>query len=139
MGFQGKFTKTTIVDPQATDLVIPSGTASKRPEVPKVGAFRLNTTNAKMEFFDGTSFKTISNSGFVGVTVDSFTGDNSTKTFTLSISPNSVTGVLVFVGQVYQKPTTHYTVSSNNITFDEAVPVGEPINVIHGFDSTTAS
>jgi|TARA_B100000287_G_C20567226_1_gene755052 hypothetical protein len=137
MGSQGRFTKTERMNPQADDVVIPSGVAAKRPGVPQVGSFRLNTTNAKMEFFNGTEYKTLSNAGFVGVTVDSFTGDNSTTTFTMSVTPNAVTGILVFVGQVYQKPTTHYTVSSNNITFDEAVPVGEPINVIHGFDSTS--
>ncbi len=137
MGFQGKFVKSAIVNPQASDIVIPSGVAAKRPGVPQVGSFRLNTTTAKMEFFNGTEFKTLSNAGFVGVTVDSFTGDNSTTTFTLSVTPNAATGILVFVGQVYQKPATHYTVSSNNITFDEAVPVGEPVNVIHGFDSNS--
>ena len=137
MGFQGKFVKSAIVNPRASDIVIPSGVAAKRPGVPQVGSFRLNTTTAKMEFFNGTEFKTLSNAGFVGVTVDSFTGDNSTTTFTMSVTPNAVTGILVFVGQVYQKPATHYTVSSNNITFDEAVPVGEPVNVIHGFDSTS--
>ena len=137
MGFQGKFVKSAIVNPQASDIVIPSGVAAKRPGVPQVGSFRLNTTTAKMEFFNGTEFKTISNAGFVGVTVDSFTGDNSTTTFSLSVTPNDAKGILVFVGQVYQKPATHYTISSNNITFDEAVPVGEPINVIHGFDSTS--
>jgi len=137
MGFQGKFVKSVIVNPQASDIVIPSGVAAKRPGVPQVGSFRLNTTTAKMEFFNGTEFKTLSNAGFVGVTVDSFTGDNSTTTFTLSVTPNAATGILVFVGQVYQKPATHYTVSSNNITFDEAVPVGEPVNVIHGFDSNS--
>tara|TARA_B100001057_G_C22683739_1_gene884836 strand:+ start:397 stop:813 length:417 start_codon:yes stop_codon:yes gene_type:complete len=137
MGFQGKFVKTVVTNQQASDIVIPSGTSAQRPGVPQVGAFRLNTSNAKMEFFNGTEFKTISNAGFVGVTVDSFTGDNSTTTFSMSVTPNDAKGILVFVGQVYQKPATHYTISSNNITFDEAVPVGEPINVIHGFDSTS--
>ena len=108
MGFQGKFVKSAIVNPQASDIVIPSGVAAKRPGVPQVGSFRLNTTTAKMEFFNGTEFKTLSNAGFVGVTVDSFTGDNSTTTFTLSVTPNAATGILVFVGQVYQKPATHY-------------------------------
>ena len=135
MGSQGRFIKTERVNAQAEDVVIPSGVAASRPGVPSLGSFRLNTTTAQMEFFNGTEYKTLSNAGFVGVTVDSFTGDNSTTTFTMSETPNAATGILVFVGQVYQKPTTHYTVSSNNITFDEAVPVGEPINVIHGFDS----
>lgn len=88
MGFQGKFVKTVVTNQQASDIVIPSGTSAQRPGVPQVGAFRLNTSNAKMEFFNGTEFKTISNAGFVGVTVDSFTGDNSTTTFSLSVTPN---------------------------------------------------
>ena len=48
MGSQGRFTKTERLNPQADDVVIPSGVAAISPGVPQVGSFRLNTTNAKM-------------------------------------------------------------------------------------------
>jgi len=39
---------------------------------------------------------------------------------------------MVFVGSIYQDPTTAYTVNGGfDITFTSAPPSGEPISVIH--------
>jgi len=39
---------------------------------------------------------------------------------------------MVFVGSIYQDPTTAYTVDGGfDITFSSAPPQGEPISVIH--------
>lgn len=138
MSGQGRFTKSSVVNNQAQDVVVPSGPSADRPEVPQAGSFRLNTTTSEMEFFDGSQYQSLSTAGFASITVDTFTGDNSTTTFTMTVTPNSAQGILVFIGNVYQTPTTHYTVSAADITFDEAPPSGETINVLHGFDSNSS-
>lgn len=66
-------------------------------------------------------------------TVDSFTGDGNTQTFTLSLpKPLSERGLLVVVNGVVQKPVFSYTLDTNsNIFFDEAPDLNAIITVTH--------
>ena len=66
-------------------------------------------------------------------TVDNFTGDGNTQTFTLSLpKPLSERGLLVVVNGVVQKPVFSYTLDSNSdIFFDEAPDVDAIITVTH--------
>jgi hypothetical protein len=70
--------------------------------------------------------------GGITYTVDSFTGDGSTTVFTMSEQESNAQYITVFVGSIYQQPTTTYTVNGGyDITFTSAPPDGVPINVIH--------
>ena len=60
--------------------------------------------------------------------IDSFTGDGSDTTFTLSITPVNENNTLVYVGGVYQQKST-YSVSGTTLTFSTAPPSGASIEV----------
>jgi hypothetical protein len=84
-----------------------------------------------VEFFNGTEFVAL-NSGDVEYTVDNFVGDGSTTEFTMTVAESSATQIMVFVGSIYQEPTTAYTVNGSvTLTFTSAPPNTVPINVIH--------
>jgi len=120
-------------------LILPVGTAAQRPVTPEVGATRFNTTSGSLEVYNGLVWDTMALSGMVDVYVDSFTGDGSTTVFgSLTNQVDNATDILVFIGGVYQIPTTNYTVDgSYDITFVTAPPDGVSINVIQNFNSTT--
>jgi hypothetical protein len=73
-------------------------------------------------------------------TVDKFTGDGTTKTFTLTDTPYSANSILVIVDGITQTAGVNYTVSGTTLSFDVA-PTAAPdntsnITVIHmGFSS----
>ena len=69
---------------------------------------------------------------FSGFTTDSFTGDNSATTFTLSKAPFSDDGLIVVINNVIQKPTTNFTVSGTTLTIvGSAVATGDVIYATH--------
>jgi hypothetical protein len=69
---------------------------------------------------------------FQGFTTDSFTGDGSATTFTLSKAPFSENGLIVVINNVIQKPTTNFTVSGTTLTIvGTAVASGDVIYATH--------
>ena len=69
---------------------------------------------------------------FQGFTTDSFTGDGSATTFTLSKEPFSEDTLIVVINNVIQKPTTNFTVSGTTLTIvGTAVADGDVIYAIH--------
>ena len=118
--------------------VVPGGPTATRPASPAFGLFRFNSSTNFMEYFDGTVYKTLANTGEANITVDSFTGDNSTLTFTLGTTVSAADQVIVFVSNIYQQPTGVYTITGSgaDITFSAAPLASEPINVIHGLGNT---
>jgi len=115
----------------------PSGGAADRPSDPDTGDLRFNTDDGALEVYDGTQFQTLSTTGVVTVTQDSFTGDGSTVAFTMSTSVTSdqTQRIVVAVGNVYQNPASAYTLSGTTITFTSPPGDSETITVIHGYDS----
>ena len=77
----GTFLKNRVLPSGQNAVIIPGGTTAERPSAPVFGAFRYNTSTTSMEYFNGTIYKQIANTGEANITVDSFTGDNSTLTF----------------------------------------------------------
>lgn len=134
----GYFVKNRTVPTADSSIIIPTGGTDVRPAAPKAGSLRFNTDVGGLEFFNGSTFQTVAAAGTATITVDSFTGDGSTLTFAMSETADTDTEVLVFVGSVYQAPTTVYSItgSGSDITFTEAVPDGMAINVVHGFATT---
>ena len=138
----GYFVKNRKFVSGSTSMVVPAGDSADRPSAPVFGSFRYNTELGTLEFFNGTVFKPVGIAGEVDIVVDSFVGDGSTLTFTMSVEATDAEQVIVFVGSIYQQPTTTYSItgiSNIDITFTSAPPVGEPINVIHNLGSTIAS
>jgi hypothetical protein len=128
----GYFVKNRRLQSGSSGVVLPAGGSATRPLSPKFGLIRYNTDTGLVEYFNGTQFIELSAAGSVDYTVDSFTGDGSTTIFTMSIIESQETQIIVFVGSIYQDPTTAYTVNGGfDITFTSAPPSGEPISVIH--------
>lgn len=127
----GYFLKNRRLQSGSSGVVIPVGSSATRPDAPVFGLIRYNTDTGLVEYFDGSVFQSLSVAGGITYTVDTFTGDGSTINFTMSESEAAADDIIVFVGSLYQIPTTNYTVSGFSIDFTSAPPSGVPINVIH--------
>ena len=128
----GYFLKNRQLQSGSTGVVIPTGSSATRPDAPVFGLIRYNTDTGYIEYFDGSVFQSLTVAGGINYTVDNFTGDGSDTVFTMSIAESGADEIIVFVGSLYQIPTTNYTVNGGfDITFTSAPPNGVPINVIH--------
>lgn len=128
----GYFVKNRRLQSGSTGVVLPTGTAAERPDAPTFGMIRFNTDSGFCEFYNGTVWQNFGTGGTVSYTVDNFTGDGSTDTFTMSIAESNEEQIIVFVGSIYQDPATAYTVDGGfDITFTSAPPNTVPISVIH--------
>ena len=129
----GNFLKNRQLLSGSTGVVLPTGSTAQRPDYPVFGLIRYNTDSGLIEFFDGSIFQSLATSGGINYAVDTFEGTGSQTVFTMSVAVSSADEIIVFVGSLYQIPTTNYTVdgSSFDITFESAPPDGIPINVIH--------
>jgi hypothetical protein len=124
----GYFVKNRRLASGSTSVVVPSGTSDTRPDEPVFGSFRFNTDIGTLEFFNGTMFKSVAIAGEADLAV---------VTFTMTTTATDVEQVIVFVGAIYQNPTTYsITGSGNDITFTQAPPTGETVNVIHNLAAT---
>lgn len=126
----------SLKDARTGSLGLPAGTTAERDPVPAAGEIRWNTSNSRLEFFNGSSWSEVSTRGNVTITKDSFTGDGTTTIYVLSITPTSANNILVFVGNVYQEPGVNFTLVGATLTFISAPPLATNIVVLHGFDST---
>ena len=148
----GRFVK----NPQSTQgqtLEIPSVSTANRP-AGQNGQIIFNSTTSTYQVYNGAQWYNVSEaSREKTLTIDKFQGDGSTVVFgngsgldlttfdgpgaSLSVTPTSASDMLVYVGGVYQIPTTNYTLSGNQITFGSAPPAndgatnGHIITIIH--------
>ena len=128
----GNWAKNRAAQSGSTAIRIPYGNAADRPGMPVFSQFRYNIDIAGLEFYDGTQWCPVAQGNSIQYTVDSFVGDGSTTIFTMSQPESAPQQIMVFVGSVYQIPTTNYTVDSGyDITFNSAPPNDLPVNVIH--------
>jgi hypothetical protein len=128
----GYFVKNRQLQSGSSGVVLPTGSSAQRPVSPAFGLIRYNTDSSGfVEFFNGTEFVALS-SGDVQYTVDNFVGNGVQTDFTMSVAESTATQIMVFVGSIYQEPTTAYTVNGSvTLTFTSAPPNTVPINVIH--------
>ena len=108
---------------------------------PVDGLIRFNQATSRIEFYYNNNWSQVAKIGTVQIVVDTVgVGDGTTINFTMSQSESDPTAIAVFVGGVYQQPTTHYTVSGVGIQFLTAPPLGTitptQIIVIHNLNST---
>jgi hypothetical protein len=128
----GYFVKNRRLQSGSSGVVMPTGSAAQRPDSPNFGMIRYNTDSGLVEFYNGSSWLTISTGGSITYTVDDFTGNGVQTVFNMSIAEDTATQLIVFVGSIYQDPATAYTVNGGyDITFTSAPPNTVPINVIH--------
>lgn len=119
--------------------IVPS---SSYGDSPVDGIIRFNQTSKRIEFYYNSAWSEVAKIGSVQIIADQVgTGDGSTYTFTMSQAESDATAIAVFVGGVYQQPTTNYTVDgSTTITFTSPPPLGTinptTVVVIHNINST---
>jgi hypothetical protein len=116
-------------------------------DTPVNGLIRFNTTNSKVEFYYNGTWSQVAKIGTVSIVVDDFTtadavfGSNK-QTYTMAQAESDPTAIAVFIGGVYQQPTTNYTVTGSTIMFTSPPP--DPgvnpnrITIIHNLNSTNA-
>ena len=150
-----------VKNPEATQgqtLEIPQVTTANRP-TGKNGQIIFNTTTSTYQVYNGAQWYNVSEaSRQKTITIDRFQGDGSTVTFgngagssiddsstaTFSVGVSDATDIMVFVGGVYQVPTTNYSISGSGttaqITFGSAPPGndgttgGHIVSIVHGLD-----
>lgn len=130
----GNFLKNRRLQSDSTGVVLPTGSSATRPNNPTFGLIRFNTDTANVEFFNGSTYTQLTPYGNIVYSVDQFTGNDVTTTFTMSQGAANTNQLIVFVGSIYQDPTSAYTLSgfdNIDINFASAPPQGEPIRIIH--------
>ena len=148
----GRFVKNPVLT-QGSTVEIPSVSTANRPTGAN-GKIIFNTTTSTYQVYNGAAWYNVSEASLEKtLTIDKFQGDGSTVVFgngagldlttfdgpgaSLSVTPTSASDMLVYVGGVYQIPTTNYTLSGNQITFGSAPPAndgatnGHIITIIH--------
>ena len=137
----GRSVKNFAINDQALTLGIPTTSTSLRP-AGQNGQMIYNTTTGTLQVYDN-GWANISTSLSAGATItkNTFSGDGSTGSFTMTISVTNPQDILVFIGGVYQIPTTSYSVSGTALTFGSPPPSPNGfdndhiVTVLHGFNS----
>ena len=152
----GRFVKNPEIGDNASAIKIPNVTTAQRPAGVN-GQIIFNTTTSTYQAYNGSAWYNISEaSRQKTITIDRFQGDGTTTTFgngvgssiddsstaTFSVGVSDATDIMVFVGGVYQVPTTNYSVSgsgtSATIQFGSAPPGNDGatgahiISIVHG-------
>ena len=137
----GRYLKNYSINDQALALGIVNTSTANRP-AGKNGQIIYNTTSGTFQVYDNawTNVST-GTSAAATITKNTFSGDGTTGAFTMSISVTNPQDILVFIGGVYQIPTTSYSVSGTTLTFGSAPPSPNGfdndhiVTVLHGFNS----
>ena len=137
----GRHLKNYSLNSQALALNIVNTSTANRP-AGQNGQIIYNTTTGTFQVYDNawTNVST-GTSAAATITKNTFTGDGSTGTFTMTISVTNTQDILVFIGGVYQIPTTSYSVSGTTLTFGSPPPSPNGfdndhiVTVLHGFNS----
>jgi len=141
----GRFAKNQELGRGASSVEIPQVSTVNRP-AGQNGQIIFNTTTSTYQVYNGSQWYNVSEaSREKTLVIDKFQGDGSTTVFgggkgntldgstaaTLSVVPTDATDMLVFVGGVYQIPTTNYTYSGGEITFGSPIPTNDGISNGH--------
>jgi len=105
---------------------IPVGTTAQRPTA-SAGQFRYNSTTGKFEGYT-TEWGDIGG-GEAQFTLDTMTGNNSTTTLTMSVTPASENSIQVYFDGVYQHKDT-FSFSGTTLTFSTAPATGVNVEVL---------
>ena len=142
VGIGGAPSANAILDITGTGaMIIPVGTTGQRP-TGETGQFRYNSTTNGLEFYDDAGWESLSTS-FTLATSQTFTGDGSGLTFTLSALSGSDSytsaGVFVSINGVVQQPTVVYGISGTTLTFTSgSAPANGDLIEVRKFTTTTS-
>ena len=92
--------------------------------------FRYNSTNAEFEGYQNGAWGAIAGGGASAMETNTFTGDGSTKAFTISSNVNNEDNLIIFIEGVYQNKDT-FVASGTTVTFDTAPVNNRKIVVNH--------
>ena len=109
-----------------TALNTPTGTTAQRAGSPAAGDLRFNTTTSKFEGYSGSAWGDIGVGNFL--VTNTFTGDGSDTTFTISNAVADENNLLVFIDGVFQAQNV-YSISGTTLTFATAPANGRVITV----------
>jgi hypothetical protein len=140
----GKYLKNPDIAPGAQGARLPIVANSSFGDSPVSGLIRFNAATSRIEFYYNGAWSQVAKIGAVQLAVDSFSGDGSTQVFTMTQAESDPTAVAVFIGGVYQQPTTNYTVNGTTaITFTSPPPAPgvnpNQIVIIHNINSTNVA
>jgi hypothetical protein len=136
----GRLAKNPDIANNVLGVKLPIGTNTLS-DAPVTGLIRFNSDTNRIEFYYNNAWNSIAKIGSVQLVVDNFTGNGTQQTFVMSQAETDATSIAVFIGGVYQQPTTNYTVNgSTTITFTSAPPAPgvntNQVIVIHNINST---
>ena len=138
----GRFVKNPEIGDNASAVKIPNVTTAQRPSGVN-GQIIFNTTTSTYQAYNGSAWYNISEaSRQKTITIDRFQGDGSSATFgngigntvdgstaaSFSVGVSDATDIMVFVGGVYQVPTTNYSVSGTGVTATITLGSAPPVN-----------
>lgn len=84
----------------------------------------LNVRNIEAQFFKDENGVVVAFADYTGtVASETFSGNGSTLSFAVTVTPVASSNLSIFIDGVYQQKAT-YTVSGTNIVFSEAPPLG---------------
>lgn len=125
-----------------TALNTPTGTTAQRAGSPAAGDLRFNTTTSKFEGYSGSAWGDIGVGNFL--VTNTFTGDGSDTTFTISNAVADENNLLVFIDGVFQAQNV-YSISGTTLTFATApansrvITVYSALNNIQGANVVKAT
>ena len=107
-------------------LKIPVGTTGQRPTA-ATGQIRYNSTDGALEVYNGSAWTAVG-TGSSNKVLDTFTGNGSNRTFTLSVTPANEDAIMVFIDGAYQEKSD-YVLTNNSLVLDTAPLNNEKIAV----------
>ena len=136
-----RFLKNPQLAPGAQGAVLPIVPSSAYGDAPVSGLIRFNQASSRIEVYYNNAWSQVAKIGSVQLVTDSFTGDGSTTSFTMSQAESDPTAIAVFIGGVYQQPTSNYTVNgTTSISFTSPPPAPgvnpNQVVIIHNINST---
>lgn len=126
---------------------IPVSIGNDAPPILLDGMIRYNALLSCIEFAINNTWRALAKVGNTIISSQDTVGDGLTTDFTLNQAVGTETDIVVFVGGVYQQPTSNYTVSTlsgtTTISFTSPPPapgVSNPnrIVILYGVNSTDA-
>lgn len=135
-----RFLKNPDIYPNSQAVRLPIVPSASYGDSPVSGIIRFNAATSRIEFYYNNAWSQVAKIGSVQLVTDSFNGNGTTTTFTMSQAESDPTSIAVFIGGVYQQPNVNYTVSGTAITFASPPPAPgvnpNTVIVMHNLNST---
>jgi hypothetical protein len=117
-------------------------------DAPVDGLIRFNQDTSRIEFYYNNNWSEVAKIGTVQLQIDNFSGDGAQVLFTpMAQEETSPDAIAVFVGGVYQQPSSYTVIPGRTLQFLGGPPPGptalyptqNQIIVIHNLNSTNVA